>query len=76
MGASNRKKRAKNASSVWLWLLLAVIFGSYEFMIAASLAVFDALFLLPLLVVTASSLLTFFSVHYLYESADFLRQRP
>ena len=60
MGASNRKKRAKNASSVWLWLLLAVIFGSYEFMIAASLAVFDALFLLPLLVVTASSLLTFF----------------
>ncbi len=47
------------AGYIGLWLVVAVIFGMYEFMIAASLAYLDALYILPILVVSASSLLTF-----------------
>ncbi len=62
---SKRKKNASAAGQIVLWLFLAVLFGIYEFMIAGSLVVFDALYILPTLVVTASSLLTLFqSVTY------------
>ncbi len=60
-----RKKTASAAGQIVLWLFLAVLFGIYEFMIAGALAAFDALSVLPTLVVTASSLLTLFqSVTY------------
>ena len=58
-GSKKRKKSASTAGYLGLWLLLAVIFGVYEFMIAASLAVFGALHILPILIVASSSLLTF-----------------
>ena len=58
-GNKKRKKSASTAGYLGLWLLLAFIFGMYEFMIAASLAVFEALYILPILIVASSSLLTF-----------------
>ena len=58
-GSKKRKKSASTAGYLGLWLLIAVIFGVYEFMIAASLAVFGALHILPILIVASSSLLTF-----------------
>ena len=58
-GNKKRKKSASAAGYLGLWLLLAFIFGVYEFMIAASLAVFEALYILPILIVASSSLLTF-----------------
>ena len=58
-GSKKRKKTTSVAGYLGLWLVIAVIFGVYEFMIAASLAYFDAMYVLPILVVSASSLLTF-----------------
>lgn len=67
LGSNNKKRKTATSAvgQILLWIVLMFLFGSYEFMIASALSVFDALYVLPTLVVTASSLLTLFqSVTY------------